>query len=119
METEIWEFEAGDKSVSKPLLPESTYQHGIALFSVDFEFCKRWVLIKLNECSLRIVFIATVGQDRKKNKLWVCIKSRKFGGNLILALEIIVISNSDGSKIFIWNQSVCGKPTFLLLISLF
>ena len=65
METEIWEFEAGDKSVSKPLLPESTYQHGIALFSVDFEFCKRWVLIKLNECSLRIVFIATAGQDKK------------------------------------------------------
>ena len=41
IETEIWEFEDGGDGVSKPFLPDATYMRGFALFSVDFEFCKK------------------------------------------------------------------------------
>ena len=40
METELWEFDNGGKSIIEPYLPDRTYSRGMAVFLVDFNFCK-------------------------------------------------------------------------------
>ena len=41
LDTEIWEFEAGNNNVIDPSLPDWDYAYGIALFVVDADFCKK------------------------------------------------------------------------------
>ena len=39
--TEIWELENGNNKIVNPTLTNYDYSHGIGLFAVDFDFCKK------------------------------------------------------------------------------
>ena len=42
VETEVWTMANGTHKNISPSLPEKDYIYGVALYSVDFNFCRKW-----------------------------------------------------------------------------
>ena len=40
IQTEVWTFETGGNRYINPKLPDYTYHRGMALYAVDFNFCR-------------------------------------------------------------------------------
>ena len=40
-DTELWNFDTGNKTIIQPTLPQGQYKNGLAMFIVDEDFCKK------------------------------------------------------------------------------